>query len=263
MHRSAAGRARRGGGRRPARRRGVLLWRLRRRRVEDRRRRHLLAQRLGRLPRHSRRGRDRGLALRSRRGLCRHGRVVRAQRRVARRRRLPLGRRGPELAALGARAHPTHLARTRPPRGPGHGLGGRARRHLRTQPRPRRLSDDGRRRYLGARAVSLRGGGRLRPVARPLEPAHALRRTLGRAAHALGDAQRRTRLEPLPLERRGRDLAGHHGAPGTADRAAGPHGRVRVAGSRQSGLGRDRGRKGGGRALPLRERRRQLGADLL
>ena len=90
MHRPASRRPRGRRRRLPGRSDDLLLRRMRRRRMEDHRRRLDLAVRDRRLSHHGGRRRARGGAVRPQRHLRRHRRSLHPQRRVARRRRLPI-----------------------------------------------------------------------------------------------------------------------------------------------------------------------------
>ena len=114
MHRPASRRPRGRRRRLPGRPDDLLLRRVRRRRVEDHRRRLDLAVHDRRPVHHGGRRRDRGCAVRPQRHLRRHRRSVHSQRRVARRRRLPIHRRRQDLDEHGIGRFAPYRAHRRP-----------------------------------------------------------------------------------------------------------------------------------------------------
>ena len=227
---------------------------------EDRGCRRHLEERERRVPEDLVGGRTRGVGLRARRDLGRHGREHHPRRRLPRRRRVPIRRRGPHLVAPRPRRHPP---RQRDPRSP-------------ARPRPRpgwprsgtpsapipsaACSAPPTGSELGAGAVPgrpLRGG---RPRARYPQSHGPLRQPLAGAPQLLGALERRPRKRPVALDRRRNYLDRDYREPWPprVDHARQDRG-DRVAGPLRTRVGAGRSGRGA-RTVPLRRLRRDLGA---
>ena len=236
----------------------LLLRRHRRRHLEEHRQRRHLDQRLRRPARHRLGRRDRGRAVRPQRGLRRHGRGLHPRQRVARRRRLQVGRRrahvearracatrGRSAASASIRAIPTSS----------------------TSPRSATRSGPTTSAACSARATAARPGsgccssndstGAVDLCMDPQQPARALRHHLAGAPHAVEPGERRRGQRAVEVDRRRRHLDAPHRR-GTAQGAVGPHRRHGLAAPTRPRVGDDRGRRR--RRLPLRRRRPHVAA---
>src|ERR1043166_7984992 len=131
-------------------------------------------------------------------------------------RRVPLDRRGPQLATPGARRHGAHRAHRDPSREPRCGAGVRAGTGVRAGPGPRRVPHRRRRQDVDPRAVRRREYGVLRPGDRSGRPEYAVRRHVAIRSEDLAPAERRAGERAVGVARRRGDMeaAGGTRAPG-------------------------------------------------
>ena len=155
--------------------------------------------------------------LRRQRGVGGDRRVVHPLQRLHRQRRVPLHRRGPHLAAHGARGDGKDRAHRHPSRRPGTRVRRGGGPPLRPAAGARALPHHRRRGELGAGALLRRELGRDRRGDGSHQPAHPLRRDLADADLDLGARERRPGKRALDQPRRGRQLdpaGGRRAAPG-------------------------------------------------
>ena len=179
-------------------------------------------------------------------------------RRHPRRRGVQVDRRRQDVDPPGPAGHASHIPCPDTPAEPRHRLRGGAGTRLRSQPGARHLPLRRRREELGACPLQEPGRGRGRPVHRPEQPAHSVRRDLAGPPQLLEHVERRPGQWPVEVDRRRRHLDRHHRQARLAQGAQGPHRRGRLPGQGRTCLCDGRGR--GVRPVQVRRRRRHVGA---